>query len=102
MQDARISYPDRVSCIAHLDLASCCFTISGPRKRMLKAIAALSGSTGASAYPSVAMASVMLCATVKAVTVFSSIQRSFTISKSPSTKSKWSAPKRMWRMPSTM
>ena len=33
----------------------------------------------------------MLCATVKAVTVFRSIQRSLTISNSPSTKSMWSA-----------
>ena len=48
------------------------------------------------------MANVMLCATVKAVTVFSSIQRSFTISNSPSTKSMWSAPSRMCRMPCTM
>src|SRR5450631_1900170 len=46
-------------------------TISGPRNRMLNAIAAFSGMTGTSAYPSVAMASVILCATVNAVTVFS-------------------------------
>ena len=68
---------------------------------MLSAIAAFSGSAGASAYPSVAMARVMLCATVKAVTVFSSIQRFVTISNSPSTKSRWSAPNRMCRTPST-
>lgn len=43
-------------------------------------MAAFSGSTGAFAYPSVAIASVMLWATVNAVTVFSSIQGSFTIS----------------------
>lgn len=35
----------------------------------------------------------MLCATVNAVTVFSSIHRSFTISSNPSRNSRWSAPK---------
>ena len=55
---------------------------------MLSAIAAFSGSAGASAYPSVAMASVMLCATVNAVIVFTSIQLPFTISSSPSTNSR--------------
>ena len=55
---------------------------------MESAIAALSGSVGASAYPSVATASVMLWATVKAVTVFTNIHEFPTISSSPSTNSR--------------
>src|SRR5262245_49027489 len=44
----------------------------------------------------------MLWATVNAVTVFSNIHRSWTIRSRPSTKSRWSRPKRMCRMPCTM
>ena len=63
-------------------------TISGPRNRIDSAIAAFSGAAGTCAMPNVATASVMLCAIVKAVTVFTSIQRSRTISSSPSTNSR--------------
>ena len=55
---------------------------------MLSAIAASTGNAGASAYPSVAMLSVMLCATVKAVTVFNSVQALPTIRSRPSTNSR--------------
>ncbi len=74
-------------------------TISGPRKKIESAMAAFNGRIGASAQPKVAIASVMLCATVNAVTVLTSIQRSLTIRSRPSTKSRWSAPKAMWRIP---
>ena len=60
---------------------------------------ALSGATGALAYPRVAMARVMLWARVKEVMVLRSIRQSATISKRPSTKSRWSIPNRMCSMP---
>jgi hypothetical protein len=63
-------------------------TISGPRNRIDSAIAAFSGKAGTCAMPKVATASVTLWATVNAVTVFTSIQRSRTISSNPSTNSK--------------
>ena len=44
-------------------------------------------------------ASVRLCATVNAVMVFTSVQRSRTMSSSPSTKSRWSTPSAMCSMP---
>ena len=44
----------------------------------------------------------MLWARVKALTVFTSIQRSLTMSSSPSRNNRWSAPKEMWRMPCAM
>ena len=75
-------------------------TISGPRKRIDSAIAAFSGAIGAFARPSVASASVRLCATVKAVIVFTSMRQPETISSSPSTNSRWSAPSRMCCTPS--
>ncbi len=69
-------------------------TISGPRKKIESAIAASTGRTGTSAQPKVAAASVIEWATVKAVIVFTSIQRSFTIRSSPKTNRRWSGPKR--------
>ena len=73
--------------------------ISGPRNRIESAIAALSGSIAGWANPSVATASVMLCATVNEVMVLISVQRSPTISNSPSTNTRWSAPNQMCWMP---
>ena len=67
---------------------------------MLSAIAALRGGSGALAYPSVAIARVMLWATVNDVIVFTSVQRSETIRSSPRTKSRWSTPSTMCWMPS--
>jgi len=77
-------------------------TISGPRNRMDRAMAALSGGSGARAYPSVAMARVMECATVKDVMVFRSIIRPRTISNNPNTNSRWSIPSRIWWKPRPM
>ena len=55
---------------------------------MDSAITTLSGAGATCATPKVATASVMLWATVNAVTVFTSIQRWRTISSSPSTNSR--------------
>ncbi len=74
-------------------------TISGPRKKIESAIAAFRGGTGACAQPNVAIASVNEWATVNAVIVFTSIHRFWTMRSSPKTKSRWSRPKAMWRMP---
>ena len=52
---------------------------------MDSAIDALSGATGALAYPRVAIASVRLCASVKAVMVLRSLSRPETRSVRPST-----------------
>jgi hypothetical protein len=52
----------------------------------------MSGAMGAVANPKVAIAKVTLCATVKAVTVLSSIPRPLTITSSLSANNKWSTP----------
>jgi hypothetical protein len=63
-------------------------TISGPRNRIESAIAALSGADGTLITRNVAAAKLMLCATVNAVIVFTSIRRLRTMSSSPSTNSR--------------
>ena len=76
-------------------------TISGPRNRIESAIAALSGAAGTETTLKVAAASAMLCETVNAVIVFTSIHRLRTMSSKPRTNSKWSTPSAMCSMPST-
>ena len=65
-------------------------TISQASRRMLSAIAASTGGPGTCTTPSVASASVIECATVKAVTVMTSIRRFGTMRMSASTNSRWS------------
>ena len=69
---------------------------------MLNAIITSTGAEGSVAQPSVANVSVIECATVNAVTVFTSMRQSRTISISEATNSKWSKPKRMCSMPLTI
>jgi hypothetical protein len=62
-------------------------TISGPRNRMLSAIAGFTARTGAFAYPKVAIASVMLWAKVNPLIVFKSIHLFLTMGSKPNTNS---------------
>jgi len=57
------------------------------------------GAWGTRARPSAARVSVMLCPIVKAVIVRSSIAGLAASRRSPSTKSRWSGPVRMWLTP---
>ena len=63
-------------------------TTSTPKHMIDSAMAAFSGGPGTCTQPNVAAARVMLCATVKAVMVLTSIQRSRTISSRPRTNSR--------------
>ncbi len=67
---------------------------------MLSAITASTGAGGTCTKPSVAAPSVMLCATVNAVTVATSRRTPRTSNSNASTNSKWSTPSRMCSMPS--
>ena len=67
---------------------------------MLSAIVASTGAAGTRTKPRVAAASVMLCASVNAVTVASSLRTLATSSSRHSTNSRWSAPDRMCSTPS--
>ena len=77
-------------------------TISAPTSTIENAIIASTGAEGNVAQPSVAKASVIECATVNAVTVFTSMRQSRTISISEATNNRWSKPNRICSMPLTI
>ena len=75
-------------------------TISAATNTMLSAMTASTGADGTCTKPSVASASVMLCATVNAVIVLTSSHVPRVMSTSASTNSRWSMPSRMCSTPS--